>query len=742
MGDATRGKDSKKSGTSGKTKTPRTTRQKVGAFFKWALIGVLSLVLIGVAGMGVLYVTTDIPDPNADFQTNTTTLYYDDGTTVLGTLSVQNRQSIDYSEMPQTIKDAVISAENRDFWTDPGISVTGIMRAVWGIVTNQEITGGGSTITQQYIKTLYLTSEQTFNRKIKEIILAVKLNNERSKEQILEGYLNTIYFGRGAYGIEAAAHAYFNVSAKDLTVQQSAVLASVLNAPAYFDPNGGDKNVQRLTERYHYVLDGMVEMGNLSETERATYEKLPEFPKIPADSTYGGPEGFLIKMVESELSAAGLSDAQVRGGGLKIVTTFNKQAQDAAVKSAEDAVKKAASESGKPTSGLHAAVASVNTSNGEVLALYGGEDYVANSRNWATTARPTASTFKAFATVAALRGGFTLNSLFRGNTFTPNGDSTEIRNASGTNYGTVTLRQAVTDSINTAFVDMTQQLENGPSSVITAANDAGVTSGAGWDENNRIALGTAEASPLAMANAYATFANDGTYNATHVVRDVQDVSGASIYTPNVDTKNAISVNDARTVTEAMQSVVEDGTGTSIDTSGHVAAGKTGTGAVTDKTVSSWLVAYTKQISTAVMFVAGDDGNGDLDDYRTPGTAWFYSSGYPADVWSDFMAVAMKNLPEEEFAEPTTSTPTRRSTARRPSSSSTQVNTPAPSASNTPAPQPTTTQTNPDPTTTAPEPTTTTTGPDPDPEPTTQPTQQPTTQPTRTSGPTSRPTPTG
>lgn len=655
---SSKGKGAKRGG-----KPPRTRKQKVLRFFKWALIGVLSLALVGGIGVGVLYATTSIPDPNADFETNTTTLYYSDGKTVLGQLSIQNRQSIPYSQMPQSIKDAVVSAENRTFWTDPGISFTGILRAAWGLVTNKEITGGGSTITQQYIKILYLTSKQTFDRKAKEITLAVKLSNERSKEEILEGYLNTIYFGRGAYGIQAAAHAYFNTTADKLTVQQSAVLASVLNAPAYFDPDGGAANVKRLTERYHYVLDGMVEAGQLTAAERATYDTLPKFPDVPVDSTYGGPEGFLIKMVEAELSAAGMSDAQVQGGGLKIITTFNKTDQDAAVKAAQAATAKAAKEAGKSASGLHAAIASVDTSNGEVLALYGGADYVKNSRNWATTARATASTFKAFATIAALRGGFTLTSQFRGNQFTPNGDSTSVRNASGTNYGTVSLKKAVTYSINTAFVDMTQQLPNGPAAVIKAANDAGVPTGVGWDENNRIALGTAEASPLAMANAFATFANDGTYNAAHVVKQVQDSSGTVVYKPKVDTNNAISVQDARTVTQAMETVVEDGSGATVDTSGHTAAGKTGTGAVTNKTVTSWLVAYTKQISTAVMFVAGDDGNGNLDNYRTPGDAWFYSSGYPASTWSQYMSTAMKNLPNEEFTGPTSSSATRRATGQ-------------------------------------------------------------------------------
>jgi membrane peptidoglycan carboxypeptidase len=402
-----------------------------------------------------------------------------------------------------------------------------------------------------------------------------------------------------------------------------------------------------------------------------------------------------------------MSDAQVYGGGLKITTTFSKTAQDAAVKVGQSTIKTAAEAAGRKASGLHAAIASVDTSNGEVIALYGGDDYVKNSRNWATTARPTASTFKAFATIAALRGGFTLDSTFRGSTFTPRGDTTPVKNASSINYGTVTLEQAVTDSINTAFVDMTQKLDNGPEAIVKAANDAGLPTGEGWDLNNRIALGTAEASPLNMADAFATFADDGTYHASHVVREVKDSSGKVVYKPTVATKSNISADDARTATQAMETVVEEGSGKTVDTAGHTAAGKTGTGAVENKTASSWLVAYTKQISTAVMFVAGDDGNGDLDDYAAPGDAWFYSSGYPADAWSDYMAVAMKGLPNEDFDSPSSASPTtsnRQTYAPRTSQPTrTSTQTQAPTQPNTPTAAPETTTAAPQPTRT-PEPT--------------------------------------
>lgn len=280
----------------------------------------------------------------------------------------------------------------------------------------------------------------------------------------------------------------------------------------------------------------------------------------------------------------------------------------------------------------------------------------------------------------------------------------------------------MTDSINTAFVDMTQQLDNGPTEIVRAANDAGVPTGAGWDENNRIALGTAEASPVNMAAAFATLANDGTYIAPHTVVEVKDAQGNVIYTADPTTKQAISQDDARRVNSAMETVVEDGTGTTIDTGGRTVAGKTGTGAVTGKTISSWLVAYTRQISTAVMFVAGDDGAGDLDAYRQPGSAWFYSSGYPADVWSDYMRVAMKGLPNLDFESAPDSRPSRTSSVDetwRPSPTSTTPSA-APTETQSTEPSPTETSEPPE----SPEPTGQPTQPTTPPEPTGQPTIQP------------------
>lgn len=646
-----------KGATGKKTKRGRK-RSRIGTILARtaAVLGIIALVVaLVLAGVGIwFYKTTDLPDPNSDFNTNTTFIYYGDGTTKLGNFAVQNRQSVTYGQMNQFVKDAVVAAENRDFWTDPGISVSGIARSLFSIAKGGEVQGGGSTITQQYIKIYYLNSDRTISRKLRELVLAIKMGREKPKQDILRDYLNTIYFGRGAYGIQAASRSYFLTDAKNLTLPQAAVLASVLNNPSLFDPSDGARNKQRLLDRYHYVLDGMLSAQTITKAQYdQAYPALPNFPEVPINKRFSGPNGYLMKMVQDELLNRGFSEAQIQGGGLQVTTTFNKTLQDQAVKVAQSYTKKIAAdaEPKQKADALHVAISSVDVRTGGVLALYGGADYIANSRNWSTTPRPAASTMKAYAAMAGLRNGFSLRSRFNGDTFTPKGDSVSVRNEFNEQYGEVSLMKATADSINTAFVDMTQQIPNGPQQVIKAANDAGVPAGDGWDPNNRIALGTAEVSPLDNATGFATIVNQGKYNANHVVAQVKDISGRVLYTAKAENKQSVEPEIAADTTHALKSVVEQGTGSSVSDLGVEIAGKTGTSGVGDKITSAWFTAATRQVSTAVMYVAGDGGNGDLDPYKRPGDGTFFGGTYPAQTWADYMRVAIKQYKDEPLAEP-------------------------------------------------------------------------------------------
>jgi membrane peptidoglycan carboxypeptidase len=643
-------------GTDARQKTTKSGRRWV----RGILLTIGGLTILGmISAMAVVvygYSTTKLPAANAEFNTATTFVYYNDGKSELGDFAIQNRTPLSFAKMPETIKQASVAAENRTFWTDKGISIRGMIRAAWKIARGQDVQGG-STITQQYIKILYLNSERTMKRKFRELFLAYKISKKMSKEDILAGYLNTIYFGHGAYGVQAASKEYFDIDAKRLSVPQAAFLATVVNNPSMYDPEDKDNN-PRILSRYRYVINSMAEMNFITPAQATTYsQKLPKFPKVPANQRYGGPKGFLMKMVERELGAAGFDSSQISGGGLKIITTFDKDAQQAAVESAQKYTKQSARAVGRKSSKLHAAIASVDVNSGEVIALYGGPDFVKNSRNWATTPRPTASTFKTYALAAGLKDGYSLLNRFSGNTFTPPGESKPVRNEFSHQYGqSVDLITATKDSINTAFVDLTSQMDNGPRKIMKMAQAVGAPKGAGWDKTSRIPLGTAEVSPLAQANAYATFANDGVVVPDHVVREVRDRKGRVIYKANPEKKRVVSEDIAHDVTFALSNVVQEGTGSAVQTLDRPIAGKTGTkdrknADGSSDIVSAWFVAYTRQISTAVMYVAGNSGTGDLDNYARPGDSTFFGGTYPALTWADYMKVATKGQAVKDFPEP-------------------------------------------------------------------------------------------
>jgi membrane peptidoglycan carboxypeptidase len=247
----------------------------------WCTFTVLGLVAAALLAFVIAYQAVDIPDPNEDFQTETSFVYYADGKTELGEFALQNRQPVALSEVPQSLQDAVIAAEDRTFYENSGVDVKGILRAAWNNLRG-ESTQGASTITQQYVKIAYLTSEQSYTRKAKEAILALKIQQQLSKTEILQGYLNTIYFGRGAYGVQAASQAYFATDVEDLDVAQSALLATVLNSPGNLDPAEGRQARADALGRYRYVLDGMVDSGTLDQARADRLSRrLPPSPVQP-----------------------------------------------------------------------------------------------------------------------------------------------------------------------------------------------------------------------------------------------------------------------------------------------------------------------------------------------------------------------------------------------------------------------------------------------------------------------------
>jgi membrane peptidoglycan carboxypeptidase len=698
-------------------KQPGSTKRRVLKVVKWLLIVGLVVTLTGIGAFYYAYTQTTIPEPDSEFLTQTTKVYYADGKTELGQFETQNRESIPLSEMPDQLQQAVIAAEDRSFYTNKGIDPKGILRAAFSNARGNA-TQGASTITQQYVKILYLTQERSLKRKLKEAFLSLKIQREQSKQQILEGYLNTIYFGRGAYGVQAAAQAYFDIPAKDLSLKQSAVLASVLNDPTDLDPKNGKDSKEALKERYDYVLDGMAQTGDITadEADKAS-RALPKFPKIQAESQYGGQKGFMLQLVRNELHSMGYSDSDIDGGGLRVTTTFTP----AAMKAAADGVL-AQKPEGFGDKELHIAAATVEPGTGALLGFYAGQDYLDSQINWAVAGGMVGSTFKPITLATAITAGFSLKDTFQGTSPYEFPDGLEVNNEGengGNDYGSsVTALFGLEQSINTAYVDMSASIPDGPAKIHAMANALGMppakankkypgiprTSRDLSADDTLITLGRARVSPINMANTYATFANGGVRADVHVIKKVVDRTGEDPKVYSVVNKDALDPDIDADVSYAMQQVVEEGTGQAALALDRPAAGKTGTATnAKDQVSSAWFVGYTPQLSTAVMYVRGD-GDDQLDGWLPS----YFGADYPARTWTAIMQQESEGMEVEEFPPPAnvdgeapdddhepepTFTPTKRpSPTKKPSPTDTPTEEPTETPTETPTDLPTKTPT--------------------------------------------------
>ena len=687
------------------------------------LLALRRLLILGIVGVLVLcaifffaYQRTTLPDPNAEYQSQTTFVYYADGKGKVGSFATQNRQSVPLGKISQSMQDAVVAAEDRTFWTNKGIDPKGIIRAAFSNAQGNA-TQGASTITQQYVKLLYLTQQRTFKRKIKEAFLSLKIQQQQSKQEILNGYLNTVYFGRGAYGVQAAAQAYFGIDADQLNARQSAMLASIINSPNYLSPTGSATQKQALLDRYQYVLHGMVSMQTLDASKAERIEgRLPKTEKEHVSNQYGGQRGFMLSLVKNELLKIGFSEQQIDGEGLRVTTTFNRRAMAAAAKAVNEVAPKGVRK-------LHVGVASVNVATGGLVGFYGGQDFLDSQLNYATRAAGSVgSSFKPFALAAALeQGKFGLKSTFDGNSPYEYPDGTLVHNegeasgiSNGQSYGShVSLLMGLQESINTVFADLTVSMDNGPEAIKKMAIKMGIPDDNQLQATSNIALGSASISPANMANAYATIANGGVEHDWYVVSKVTDADGKVLWKHKAKTHRAMKEDVAADVSYALQNVVSHGTGTAALALGREAGGKTGTATNPDGDVdSAWFVGITPQIATAVSYLRGN-GHESLEGYLVP----YYGATYPARTWTATMSYLMENMPKEDFPPAANLTGTEKSgdhapyvkPSRKPkptksaepskSPSPTKKATPSsapPSPSHSPSPQPSHSASPPDP----------------------------------------------
>ncbi len=593
------------------------------------------VVVLGVIGFVIALALTTVPTPNELSTTQATIVYYADGKNEVGRLGDTSRRSVPLDTVPAITQHAILAAEDRDFYNHGGISPIGFARALFNNVSGGS-TQGGSTITQQYAKNAFLTQERSWSRKIKEALLSIKLETVSSKDQILENYLNTIYFGRNAYGIDAAARSYFGKSVDQLNLGQSALLAAIINSPSYYSeaPNNGE-----LKGRWKYVLEGMVNQGWITQ-DQAANAKFPDINRQVNANRLGGQTGYLIQAVKDQLVGQGFDEQEIEKGGLRIITTLDKRAEDAAIAAVEAEGPKS------NTKGLRIGLASVRPNTGEIVAIYGGEDFITNQINNAM--RPFAqagSTFKPFALAAATEQDYNLHTMWNADSpCTINGYT--LTNYADKSFGLSSLLKATLRSINCAYVQLEAAV--GVDKVADAAVRAGVpssTPGLNLDALDlTFVLGTASPSGLDMANAYATFANQGVRSSTSIVKQVLGQNGGLLYEYAPTLTAAFDSRIANTVTYALNQNVEKGTAFAARALGRPAAAKTGT---TDGNKSAWLVGYTPELSTAVLMAKEIDGL-PISMSGTGGLKTVTGGSFPAAMWTAFMKGALAGTPVVEF----------------------------------------------------------------------------------------------
>jgi len=584
--------------------------------------------------------TVSIPDPNAYVNSQSTIIQYSNGEEI-GRIGTQNRQILPIAQIPINMRNAVLAAEDRKFYSNQAFSVTGIARALINNLKSGSLNGeGGSTITQQYAKTAFLTSSRTIERKIKELIIAMKLENALSKDQIFENYLNTIYFGRGSYGVQTASQQYFNRNVDQLTLSQTAVIASILRAPGYYDPSLSEENAVRLKNRFQYVIDGMLNEGWITQ-EQADKAKFPTVAPRVTSGTLSGPKGHVISQVQRDLGRLGFTEEQLLQGGLVIRTTLDEKAQQSAV----DAVTKFYPK--KAPEDLRIGLVAIRPGTGEIVALYGGRDYLERQLNDATQSIALAgSTFKPFALIAALEAGIPLTSMWNGDspqTFDDLGKPYVVSNYGNEGWGHVDLLSATQHSINTIFVPL--GMKAGMDKVVDAARRAGIPENVAMIPTPSVVLGVASPRVIDVANAYATFAAQGVYAKPFLVTSVIGPNKGVLYEATPQTQEVFSKDVMADLTYALKSVVNGGTGSAALSLGRPAAGKTGT---SQSNASAWFAAYTPQLSASVAFFR-DSASESLNGIG--GLTTVTGGTFPARIWTAFMKGALKGEPVMNFPAP-------------------------------------------------------------------------------------------
>ncbi|MGX4691964.1 transglycosylase domain-containing protein [Streptomyces sp. JNUCC 63] len=634
----------------------RTGWRRAVPTWRTVLGGFLTVVLLGIGAFFLGYSLVKIPPANALAVKQANVYLYADGTEITRDGEI-NRESVGLAQISKDAQHAVLAAEDRDFYTESAVDPKAMVRAAWNTATGKG-RQSGSTITQQYVKNYYLGQEQTVARKVKEFFIAIKLDRSEPKDQILEGYLNTSYFGRNAYGIQAAAQAYYGVKAKDLDPARAAYLAALVNAPSQYDVVAHPENKPAATARWNYVLDGMVTKGWLSPSQRAGM-KFPTPKEATAPIGMAGQRGYIVRAVKDYLAKNKILDEdQLDAGGYRITTTLRKNKQNAFVRAVNDQLmSKLDKKNRKVDTYVRAGGAAIDPKTGELVAMYGGIDYVQQYTNNATRRDfQVGSVFKPFVFTAAVQN---VSQTRDGRLITPNTyyDGTNKRPVEGwsgfydpenedqRSYGDITVREATDKSVNAVYAQMA--VDVGPDKV----RDTAVALGLPADTPEltgvpSIALGTANASVVDMAQAYATLANHGKHGPYTMIKKITKDGTDTVELPARTESQEIGRQAADTTTAILQSVVQNGTATAAQAAGRPAAGKTGTA---EEDTAAWFAGYTPDLATVVSVMGQDPVTAHHKSlYGAMGLDRVNGGGPPAQIWAQFTRDALKNKPVTDF----------------------------------------------------------------------------------------------
>jgi penicillin-binding protein 1A len=722
-----------------KKRTDQKPKPKVKGFKAWLRRWWWVFVVVPASGMllvllMLMYVYAQLDLPKTPPPLQTTYIYDRDGNQIATLHAGVDRTIIPFADMPKTLRNAVLAAEDAEFYQHPGIDPIGIARAAWTDLVAGGIVQGGSTITQQLVKNIYAgeyvedpeTGEATYvvpprniTQKVREALLAIKVEQEFSKDEILATYLNTVYFGRGAYGVQAAAQTYWQKDAEDLTILESAMLAGLIATPSTYDPVEDPDGAK---DRRNYVLGQMVEEGYLTAERAAAMADVDvRTNEIEIGLNFPGKLGYFLDHTRRALIDT-YTEPVVFGGGLQVTTTLDSDMQQMA----EDAVAGRLLSPEDPD----AALVAIDPRDGGIRAMYGGRNFNQEHVNLATgaggTGRQSGSSFKVFTLVAALEQDYALDSRWSGpSTITipdpqcyTDGEPWELSNASDSENGTFTLLSATTHSVNTVFAQVASAV--GPDSIVEVAHRMGIQSS--LEPVCSITLGTQSVTPLEMTRAYATLAARGWRHRATPLESVEDPNGEETFRINESGTQVLDANDADMATSALETVITSGTGTNASI-GRPAAGKTGTN---QEYRDAWFCGYTPQLAACVWMGYAE---AQLPLVNVEGYSAVFGGTLPALIWHDFMVEATANMKVVDFHEPNPEGYTRSAPTPPPAPAPSVTPSPTEEPSPEPSPEPTPTETTPPPT-----PTETT----PPPTPTVSPPPTPSVSPTSGASPTSAP----